>query len=194
MEFELHQPHSSCININSVCLLHSLILALIRKFSTFCFIPITLMYSVCNLDLHLCFLICFNYIPSIFLRVRCPCDLLKHVESSICNRAMPFAVKPNTIMPKSNSLQASEGQWCLRSFDFQSIGFVLTKYQCPSLARYLLLLGKNVFGFAAKGIARSQIDDSTCCYDKFEETPNEKVVNMSKLTKPYFSLNLVTII
>ena len=25
------------------------------------------------------------------------------------------------------------------------------------------------------------------CYDKFEETPNEKVVNMSKLTKPYFS-------
>ena len=26
-------------------------------------------------------------------------------------------------------------------------------------------------------------------YDKFEETPNEKVVNMSKLTKPYFSKN-----
>ena len=24
------------------------------------------------------------------------------------------------------------------------------------------------------------------CYDKFEETPNEKMVNMSKLTKPYF--------
>ena len=24
------------------------------------------------------------------------------------------------------------------------------------------------------------------CYDKFEETPNEKVVNISKLTKPYF--------
>ena len=24
------------------------------------------------------------------------------------------------------------------------------------------------------------------CYDKFEETPNEKAVNMSKLTKPYF--------
>ena len=24
------------------------------------------------------------------------------------------------------------------------------------------------------------------CYDKFEETPNEKVVNMSKWTKPYF--------
>ena len=24
------------------------------------------------------------------------------------------------------------------------------------------------------------------CYDKFEESPNEKVVNMSKLTKPYF--------
>ena len=24
------------------------------------------------------------------------------------------------------------------------------------------------------------------CYDKFEETPNEKVVNMPKLTKPYF--------
>ena len=28
------------------------------------------------------------------------------------------------------------------------------------------------------------------CYDKFEETPNEKVVNMSKLTKPYFSLRI----
>ena len=25
------------------------------------------------------------------------------------------------------------------------------------------------------------------CYDKFEEITNEKVVNMSKLTKPYFS-------
>ena len=25
------------------------------------------------------------------------------------------------------------------------------------------------------------------CCDKFEETPNEKVVNMSKLTKSYFS-------
>ena len=25
------------------------------------------------------------------------------------------------------------------------------------------------------------------CCDKFEETPNEKVSNMSKLTKPYFS-------
>ena len=25
-------------------------------------------------------------------------------------------------------------------------------------------------------------------YDKFEETSNEKVVNMSKLTEPYFSL------
>ena len=25
------------------------------------------------------------------------------------------------------------------------------------------------------------------CCDKFEETPNEKVVNMSKLTKPYFN-------
>ena len=24
-------------------------------------------------------------------------------------------------------------------------------------------------------------------YDIFEETPNEKVVNMSKLTKPYFN-------
>ena len=24
------------------------------------------------------------------------------------------------------------------------------------------------------------------CFDKFEETSNEKVVNMSKLTKPYF--------
>ena len=28
------------------------------------------------------------------------------------------------------------------------------------------------------------------CYDKFEETPNEKVVNMSKLTKPYFNASL----
>ena len=26
-------------------------------------------------------------------------------------------------------------------------------------------------------------------YDKFEETPNEKVVNISKLTKSYFSSN-----
>ena len=26
------------------------------------------------------------------------------------------------------------------------------------------------------------------CYDKFEEAPNEKVVNMSKLTKPHFSI------
>ena len=25
------------------------------------------------------------------------------------------------------------------------------------------------------------------CYDKFEEIPNEKVVNMSKLTQSYFS-------
>ena len=25
------------------------------------------------------------------------------------------------------------------------------------------------------------------CYDKFEKTPNEKGVNMSKLTKPYFN-------
>ena len=25
------------------------------------------------------------------------------------------------------------------------------------------------------------------CCDKFEETPNEKVVNMSKLTKSYFN-------
>ena len=40
----------------------------------------------------------------------------------------------------------------------------MCKYHCPSLARYLLLLGKNVFGFEAKGIARSQIDDSTCYY------------------------------
>ena len=29
------------------------------------------------------------------------------------------------------------------------------------------------------------------CYDKFEETPNEKVVNMTKLTKPYFKNLLV---
>ena len=28
--------------------------------------------------------------------------------------------------------------------------------------------------------------DGLFCYDKFEETPNEKVVNMSKLAKPYF--------
>ena len=28
------------------------------------------------------------------------------------------------------------------------------------------------------------------CHDKFEETPNEKVVNVSKLTKPYFSLEI----
>ena len=42
------------------------------------------------------------------------------------------------------------------------MGFVLTKYQCPSQTRYLLLLGIYVFGFTAKGIARSQIDDSTC--------------------------------
>ena len=27
------------------------------------------------------------------------------------------------------------------------------------------------------------------CCDKFEETPNEKVSNMSKLTKSYFNLN-----
>ena len=26
----------------------------------------------------------------------------KHVESSICDRAMPFALKPNTFMPNSN--------------------------------------------------------------------------------------------
>ena len=26
------------------------------------------------------------------------------------------------------------------------------------------------------------------CYDKFEEAPNEKMVNMSKLTKPYFKI------
>ena len=35
---------------------------------------------------------------------------IEHVESSICDRAMPFAVKPNSIMPNSYSLQASEGQ------------------------------------------------------------------------------------
>ena len=27
------------------------------------------------------------------------------------------------------------------------------------------------------------------CCDKFEETPNEKVVNMSKLTKSYFNVS-----
>ena len=89
-------------------------------------------------------------------------QIQQHVESSICDRAMPFAVKSKTIMPNSNSLQASEGQWYLWSFVFQSIGFVLTKYHCPSPACKLLLLGIIVFGFTAKGIARSQIDDSTC--------------------------------
>ena len=88
----------------------------------------------------------------------------QHVESSICDQAMPFAVKPKTIMPNSNSLQASEGQWYLWSFVFQSIGFVLTKYHCPSPACKLLLLGIIVFGFMVKGIARSQIDDSTCLH------------------------------
>ena len=29
------------------------------------------------------------------------------------------------------------------------------------------------------------------CYDKFEETPNEKVVNMSKLTKTYFRFQVL---
>ena len=29
------------------------------------------------------------------------------------------------------------------------------------------------------------------CCDKFEETPNEKVVNMSKITKPYFKNTLM---
>ena len=62
-------------------------------------------------------------------------------------------------------LQASEGQWYLWSFVFQSIGFVLTKYHCPSPACKLLLLGIIVFGFTAKGIARSQIDDSTCSFE-----------------------------
>ena len=37
-------------------------------------------------------------------------DSNKHVESSIYDRAMPFAVKPNMIMPNSNSLQTGEGQ------------------------------------------------------------------------------------
>ena len=31
------------------------------------------------------------------------------------------------------------------------------------------------------------------CCDKFEETPNEKVVNMSKLTKPYFNVKYISI-
>ena len=26
------------------------------------------------------------------------------------------------------------------------------------------------------------------CYDEFEETPNEELVNMSKLTKSYFNM------
>ena len=38
----------------------------------------------------------------------------------------------------------------------------ICKYHCPSPAHYLLLLGINVFSLKAKGIARSQIDDSTC--------------------------------
>ena len=29
------------------------------------------------------------------------------------------------------------------------------------------------------------------CHDKCEETPNEKVLNMSKLTKPYFSFTKI---
>ena len=29
------------------------------------------------------------------------------------------------------------------------------------------------------------------CCDKFEDTPNEKVVNMSKITKPYFKNTLM---
>ena len=28
--------------------------------------------------------------------------VIKHVESSICDRAMPFASKPNTFLPNSN--------------------------------------------------------------------------------------------
>ena len=32
------------------------------------------------------------------------------------------------------------------------------------------------------------------CYDKFEETPSEKVVNMSMLTKPYFSILLMMLL
>ena len=39
------------------------------------------------------------------------------------------------------------------------------KYHCPSPALYLLLLGINIFGFTAKGIAWSQIDDSTCFHN-----------------------------
>ena len=32
------------------------------------------------------------------------------------------------------------------------------------------------------------------CYDEFEETPNEKVVNMSKSTKPYFRFQIKQIL
>ena len=30
------------------------------------------------------------------------------------------------------------------------------------------------------------------CYDKFEETPNEKVSDLSKLTKPYFNTSYLS--
>ena len=89
----------------------------------------------------------------------------QHVESSICDQAMPFAVKPKTIMPNSNSLQAGEGQWYFVKTNPMLWKTKLHKYHCPSLACKLLLLGIIVFGFTAKGIARSQIDDSTC-YEK----------------------------
>ena len=80
---------------------------------------------------------------------------IKHVESSICDRAMPFAVKPKTIMPNSNSLQAGEGQWYFVKTNPMLWKTKLHKYHCPSLACKLLLLGIIVFGFTAKGIARS---------------------------------------
>ena len=56
-------------------------------------------------------------------------------------------------------------------FQFLELKICISKYQCPSLSRYLLLLGMNVFGFKAKGIARSQIDDSTCLNSNPENFP-----------------------
>ena len=88
----------------------------------------------------------------------------KHVESSICDRAMPFAVKPKMNMPNSNSLQAGEAKgndiWLNQILCSKNLK--ICKYHCPSPACKLLLFGISIFGFTAKGIARSQTDDSTC--------------------------------
>ena len=72
------------------------------------------------------------------------------------------SVEPKTIMSNSNSLQAGEGQCYFVKTNPMLWKTKLHKYHCPSLACKLLLLGIIVFGFTAKGIARSQIDDSTC--------------------------------